>query len=1036
MRPLIGLLVLWFPISAVGAELISTEVNGKRFHIPPGFQLELVAKPPLVDRPIHATFDDQGRLYVTDSSGTNDKVQVQLENKPHRILCLQDTDGNGQFDQQTVFADKMMFPEGALWYDGSLYVSAAPSIWKLTDTDGDGVADRREEWFQGKTLTGCANDLHGPYLGPDGWIYWCKGAFAEQTYQRPGKKPWVTRAAHIFRRKPFGGPIEPVMTGGMDNPIKVVFTPGGERIFNTTFFQRPGGGKRDGLIHAIYGGVYGKKHDVIEHHPRTGEVMPVLVHLGAAAPSGLIRIHSTQLGEEYHDNVVVSLFNMHKLTRHTLMPNGPTFSTRDEDFVVCDDLDFHPTDVLEDADGSLLIVDTGGWYKLCCPTSQLWKPDLLGAIYRLSRTDAVKVQDPRGLELDWSTESTDQLAARLADNRPAVRSMATQKLAQVGAAAVPSITPLLGKPASVHAESSPRTRRQAVWCLARIDSPQARQAIRGALVDRDETVRQVAIHAISLWRDQAALQALTQVLQSPSMQNRRAAAEALGRIGDESACTAIFDAATGKLARVLEHSLAYALIELNSPANCRLALEHSEVSAKKIALLALDQMESSDLTAEEALRFTLAADADLRKTAWWLVDRHPDWMPLAAQSIEGQLAGPSLPQDQRQQLLERLALHAQHPEMQTLLAHWLGRDDMQLRQRVEILQILATAPLDRVPDSWVSALAGSLSAEQPEVVQAAVHAIERISSKGTPAALTRQLNQLGRDAQQPAEIRLQALAAARIQKSLPDDMFEFLLPQIAADQPVANRSLAVDVLVGAALEASQLQQLAQQVDSVGPLELQRILQAFKQTSDPSVGKSLTNSLEKSQATVSLPPTILLASLSRFGKPIAERAQAMIDALRQTNAQLWDEIQAIQSLLPDADVRRGQAVFQSSKTACSTCHQMGYLGGTVGPDLSHIGRIRSEQDLLEAILAPSASFVRSYEPVVVETIDGLIVAGILKDETPQELVLALDAQKTVRIPKEDIEERQMGDVSIMPTGLNKQLTQQQLADLVKFLLFDK
>jgi putative heme-binding domain-containing protein len=214
------------------------------------------------------------------------------------------------------------------------------------------------------------------------------------------------------------------------------------------------------------------------------------------------------------------------------------------------------------------------------------------------------------------------------------------------------------------------------------------------------------------------------------------------------------------------------------------------------------------------------------------------------------------------------------------------------------------------------------------------------------------------------------------------------------------------------------------------------LQVFQQTSDPSVGKALTNSLEKSQATVSLPPTILLASLSRFGKPLAVRAQAMIDALRQTNAQLWDEIQAIQSMLPDADVRRGQAVFQSSKTACSTCHQMGYLGGTVGPDLSHIGRIRSEQDLLEAILAPSASFVRSYEPIVVETIDGLIVAGVLKDETPQELVLALDAQKTVRIPKEDIEERQMGDVSIMPAGLNKQLTQQQLADLVKFLLFDK
>src|SRR6266849_10107681 len=74
------------------------------FTVPDGFEVELVAGPPLVDRPISADFDERGRLYVTDSSGSNDKAQKQLEDKPHRVVRLEDTDGDGRFDKGTVFA--------------------------------------------------------------------------------------------------------------------------------------------------------------------------------------------------------------------------------------------------------------------------------------------------------------------------------------------------------------------------------------------------------------------------------------------------------------------------------------------------------------------------------------------------------------------------------------------------------------------------------------------------------------------------------------------------------------------------------------------------------------------------------------------------------------------------------------------------------------------------------------------------------------------------------------------------------------------
>src|SRR5688572_22511984 len=139
---------------AQGAEV---RLPNHTFTVPDGFEIEQVAGPPLIERPISMDFDEAGRLYVTDSSGSNDKVEKQLEEKPDRIVRLEDTDGDGKFDKSIVFADKMMFPEGAMWFDGSLYVTAPPSIWKLTDTDADGVADQRVEWFQAKTLTGCAN---------------------------------------------------------------------------------------------------------------------------------------------------------------------------------------------------------------------------------------------------------------------------------------------------------------------------------------------------------------------------------------------------------------------------------------------------------------------------------------------------------------------------------------------------------------------------------------------------------------------------------------------------------------------------------------------------------------------------------------------------------------------------------------------------------------------------------------------------------------------------------------------------------------
>ncbi|MCA9160216.1 MAG: hypothetical protein KDA72_17900, partial [Planctomycetales bacterium] len=372
----------------------TVHIGETQFTIPTDMHLESVANQGLTTWPMLADWDLRGRLMLVESGGVSSPIAESNKQLLHRIVRLDDQDGDGHFDQRTVVAENLPFTEGILCIGRDLLITAPPSIYRLIDADEDGLYEDREVWFDGQTLTGCANDLHGPYLGRDGWIYWCKGAFAEQQHTLLNGKQFTTSAAHIFRRRLSGGAIEPVMTGGMDNPVEVASTPEGERFFTSTFLHTPGQGQglRDGIAHAVVGGLYGKDHaKVIDGHLRTGELMPVMVELGAAAPSGLACLSSSGLLPPEHAGqrtLVAALFNLQKVTAHRLQPAGASFTTDNRDLVVADRIDFHPTDVLEDADGSLLIVDTGGWYDLCCPSSRIDQKTAAGGIYRLTPTAA------------------------------------------------------------------------------------------------------------------------------------------------------------------------------------------------------------------------------------------------------------------------------------------------------------------------------------------------------------------------------------------------------------------------------------------------------------------------------------------------------------------------------------------------------------------------------------------------------------------------------------------------------------------------
>jgi putative heme-binding domain-containing protein len=127
-----------------------------------------------------------------------------------------------------------------------------------------------------------------------------------------------------------------------------------------------------------------------------------------------------------------------------------------------------------------------------------------------------------------------------------------------------------------------------------------------------------------------------------------------------------------------------------------------------------------------------------------------------------------------------------------------------------------------------------------------------------------------------------------------------------------------------------------------------------------------------------------------------------------------------------------AVHFQWRQALALPAMIGYLGGKLGPDLTKIGQIRTERDLLESILYPSTSFVRSYEPMVIATKSGEDYSGVLRKDAPDEVILATGPEAEVRIARNDLVEMRPGTISIMPQGLDEQLTPQELADLVAFL----
>lgn len=992
--------------------------------VPEGYTVEVAAGPDLVDYPMFGTVDETGRLFLFESTGNiYEKTEDAIENPQFRINLLEDVDGDGKYDKSTIFADKVGFPQGGVFYKGSLYATSAPDLLKFTDTDGDGVADKREVLLSGWVLNVNANSLIGPFMGPDGWLYMTSAIEGFDVTTKEGER-LKGETARIWRVRPDGSDLEWISAGGMNNPVELTFTEAAEPIGTETYFTDPKAGQRDALVYWIEGGVYPKPNDNIgrDQLTRTGELMPVVSKYSRVAPSGIGRYRNTILGEGFQDNLFSAQFNTHRVLRHKLFREGASFRTEDEVFFWSDHEDFHPTDVLEDGDGSLMVVETGGWFIKGCPLSQVSKPELEGAIYRVRCKGAVQVEDPYGNQIPWASLRPAEATVYLEDKRPFVRDRAAQSLVDQGAAAIDALTNVM------RTSDAADARTRSVFALYRIGTDEALASVRTALTDADQQVRIAAARAAGLARDKHAVSKLIEMIRKDEPAVRRQAATALGQISEQQAVTALLSAAEGTNDRFIEHAIIYALITINQPKLTEQGLTHASPDVQKIAIIALDQIAAFSLQADQVVPLLNSEHKDLQRTVLWVASHHPEWSADMMAFLRNHLQSKSIDEEEQELLSDILVSFCGDARMQQFMAEQM--QDAPVAQKLFLLDAMAACNVEEIPPSWIAQAGQQLVSSQDPQVQTGALELVRLRSI---TSLTEQLRQVADNDKNATALRLEALGALlEVNPTLTNQHFDFLYDQLQPSHEVPVRQQAASVLAQGQLSEEQLMKLATEyLPKADAFMLPRLAPVFRGVHSSQIGHALASTLMNSPSLDSFTEENIQALFAEYPDDVNPQVDQLLVKLREARADRLERLRTLEEQIAGGDLERGRALF-FGKAACWTCHTIGPEGGTLGPDLTSIQRDRSVHDLLEAIVYPSVSFVREYETYHIKT-NSTAYVGIIQQQRPDVIVLGTSPQASIRIPREEIVSTEISDISMMPQGLDQLLTAQEMADLMAFIL---
>jgi len=984
-RALLAPAVLVLALAGGADKPPSPEDEARSIRLAPGLRLELVAAEPMVVSPVAMAFDERGRLFVAENRGY---PSGPGPGKPPagRIALLEDLDGDGRMDRRNEFAEGLTFPNGVLPWRGGLIVTCAPDILYLLDRDGDGRADERRVLFTGFLTAGSTQlRVSHPSLGLDGYIYVAGGLTGGKVTSpgAPGRPPVEFRRAD-FRFRPDTAEGEAVDGGAQ---FGLTFDEAGRRFFCYNRVQ---------IQHAVIDSATLRRNprlafsDTVQDcpvdlvaeplqghgaaarlHPISGNVTTADSHAGTfTAACGVTIFRGLGLPEVYRGGAFSCDPTANLVHFDRLEPLGATFRAR-------------PID-----DGPEFLASSNDWTR---PVFLASGPD--GALYVCDMVRKT-IEHPDYLP-DEIRKRTDFTAGkdlgriwRVIDEKIRPEEARDIRRSTAGLMRAELVGKSLSSADGWWSDTAHRL-------LLAGREPAAIEALRrladfplGEGVPDPDPAR---LHAIRLLESFGALGdfALAKALQHPWAPIREYALELAGaRLpGNPAWLAPILKLAGDPDARVRFRAA--------------IALGGSRAGAEEVpaALARIAARDGSDRWARAAVFSSLAGREAGFLAALRDLPRAADGLDPALLDDLGRLVAASQPSGEWSGVIQ---------------SNWEGSPGFSEGERTAFLAGFAGEARGRVA-----------SGDSGDVLAAAIGpSPEQVPLRESVARLIDAAKATAIDPGRPIDRRRSAVGLLGCSGF--DRAGQTLLGLLGPDQPPALRASAARAL-GSIRDGRVAPALLEPGRFAGysPATGDEVLAAIFSRPDHLPG--LLAALEGGRIPIGAVDALRRRQLAQHGDPeVRRRAGAIFGAVAGDRAKVYEEYKGVIAEASDPAV--GRAVFRRE---CASCHRLDRERFAVGPDLFGV-RNQPKAAILLHVLVPDHEITPGFASYTVALKDGRVLAGLIASETPSSLTIRQPLGKEETVLRDHVEAISAGSESLMPRGLEKNITRREFAGLLAYL----